>query len=89
MDHARIAQRCQQIGRVYVPSPEPSEETLVAALRHAIEAGGALTLTGFDCPAELVPVIQRKWLQRGWARGTWITAAGREAARNGGGPWTL
>jgi len=88
MDHARIAQGCQRIGRVYVPSPAPSEETLVAALRHAIEAGGADRLTGFDCPAELVPEIWRKWKQRGWTRGTWITAAGREAARKGGGPWT-
>lgn len=81
------AERCKALGRAYVAAPALTEAMLLDALRHAIQLGPPLRLTGFPCREEDEPVILRRWLQRGWIWGQKITKAGRAAASAGASPW--
>lgn len=81
------AERCAALGRVYVATPVLTEERLLEALRHVIQLGRPLRLTGFHCREEDAPVILRRLHQRGWVWNQRVTKSGRAAAAAGASPW--
>lgn len=66
-------------GRVYVPPVTPDEETIRAALRHAVDAADP-ALARYPADPAVVAGIQRAWRLRGWLWLGQVTAHGRAEA---------